>query len=335
MEEDSNGNLKHIPYIRAFNSEGNDLWEFKLDLDTYNYTGTIEDIAIDNAAGVAIFTGVAEKLADYNKKVGFIGKINLDDGQDVYIEEWESDSGSPEEVVGSIEDGIYVAGFKYDDFNGKSSNGSSDAFVFGLSSFGEKVNGNAGAITGSGDFQEGVILSAGAITGDPDGNGTVTGYQWFLNDKAISGATGSTYATTANGAGTYKVALTYMDGQGFTTSVDSPDQSVVQVDNGSGTAGAITGNGDFREGVILSAGAITGDPDGDGTVDFYQWFLNDKAISGTGSATLQTVGTYKVALTMDGRFTTSVDSPDQSVAKIDSYIIKSSLAQSCQMNNKI
>ena len=230
MEAGADGNFKHVPYINAFNSEGDELWTFTLDLKIYEYAGAIEDIIIDDAASVAIFTGYAEDLANYSERVGFIGTINLADGKGVYIEEWseEFDNAFVQEVVGSIEDGVYVAGFKYGDFNGKSTNGSSDAFVFALSSFGDKGTGRAGAITGNGNFQEGVILRAAGITGDPDGNGAVTGYQWFLNDSAISGATASTYSTTATGGGTYKVAVTYTDGQGFTATVDSPDQVVIK-----------------------------------------------------------------------------------------------------------
>ena len=176
-----------------------------------------------------------------------------------------------------------------------------------------------------GALEEGIILLSGEVSGDPDGNGNINSYQWFLNDSAISDFRWfPSYATNANGAGTYKVAVTYTDAKGFIATVNSPDQAVAQVNNGSGTAGAITGNGAFfQEGVILTAPAITGDPDGNGTVTSYQWFLNDSAIWGATSSTYATsansAGTYKVAVTYtDGQgFTETVDSPDQEVIKIN------------------
>ncbi|QNI46333.1 hemolysin-type calcium-binding repeat family protein [Synechococcus sp. WH 8101] len=83
--------------------------------------------------------------------------------------------------------------------------------------------------------------TAGAITGDPDGNGTVTAYQWYKNNNAITGGTNSTYTVPDDGAGTYKVAITYTDGQGFIATVDSANQVVTALSNGNGTAGAING----------------------------------------------------------------------------------------------
>jgi len=94
--------------------------------------------------------------------------------------------------------------------------------------------GTAGSITGNGPFNEGVTLTAGTISGDPDGNGTITAYQWFKDGNAITDATTSTYDVPADGAGTYKVAITYTDGQGFIATVDSADQVVSAISNGNG-----------------------------------------------------------------------------------------------------
>ena len=162
--------------------------------------------------------------------------------------------------------------------------------------------GTAGLIKGSGAFNEGVTLSAGTVTGDPDGDATVTAYQWYLNDALILGANSSTYTTSATGFGTYKVAVTYDDGQGFSATVDSAVQAISKIDNGRGSLAAITGQGGaaLLEGVTLTAGAITGDPDGDGHTDAYQWYKNGVAIAGAVSASLNTtatgVGAYSVAV---------------------------------------
>ena len=94
-------------------------------------------------------------------------------------------------------------------------------------------------------FEEGVTLVAGTVTDDPDGNGVISGYQWYKDDTAITGATNSTYAVSAIGFGSYKVAITYTDGQGSSSTVTSATQAVAMVDNGQGNLSAITGSGAF------------------------------------------------------------------------------------------
>jgi cyclophilin family peptidyl-prolyl cis-trans isomerase len=93
-------------------------------------------------------------------------------------------------------------------------------------------NGTPAFITGNGAFREGVTLTAPVVTGDPDGDATNPNYayQWFRNNTLISDATNSTYAVPVTGAGTYKVAVTCTDAQGFTATVDSPDQVVTAGD---------------------------------------------------------------------------------------------------------
>lgn len=159
------------------------------------------------------------------------------------------------------------------------------------------------AVTGNSAFNEGVILSAGAISADPDGNGTITAYQWYFNDALINGATSSSYTTSATGFGNYKVAVTYSDAQGFYSTLTSADQAVAKIDNGQGIAAAITalGGAPFYSGVTLVAGTVSEDPDGNATITSYQWYLNDSIINGATSSTYTTAtateGTYKVALT--------------------------------------
>ena len=89
-------------------------------------------------------------------------------------------------------------------------------------------NGTPGDISGSSAFQEGVTLTAPVVTGDPDGDATNPNYayQWYKGSTAIPNATASTYAVPASGAGTYKVAVTYTDAQGFTATLDSPEQII-------------------------------------------------------------------------------------------------------------
>ena len=185
----------------------------------------------------------------------------------------------------------------------------------------------AAAITAQNNaaFNEGVTLVAGAITGDPDGNGAITGYQWFLNNTPITNATKSSYSTSATGAGSYTVQTTYTDGQGFSSSLTSTIRTVAKIDNGKGTAAAITAqnNAAFNEGVTLIAGAITGDPDGNGSISSYQWFLNNTAIPNATSSAYSTsatgAGSYSVKTNyIDGQgFASSITSATKTVAKVD------------------
>jgi Ca2+-binding RTX toxin-like protein len=190
-------------------------------------------------------------------------------------------------------------------------------------------SGTIGSITSSvtGIFREGVTLTAPAVTGDPDGDATNPNYsyQWYKGGNIVAGATASTYTVPASGAGTYKVAITYTDAQGFIATVDSPDQVISVFNNGNGTPGAIKGNGVLREGVTLTAPVITGDPDGMPTKPNYkyQWFRNNSAISRATGKTYKVPttgsGTYRVAVTYTDAqgFTATVNSANQAVAKFN------------------
>ncbi len=192
-------------------------------------------------------------------------------------------------------------------------------------------NGTPGSITSStaGVFQEGVTLTAPGVSGDPDGDAAVRNYayQWYKDNVVISGATTSTYLVPNTGAGTYKVAIAYTDNQGFTASVDSPNQVVTAINNGNGTPGSITSStaGVFQEGVTLTAPGVSGDPDGDAAVRNYafQWSKDNVLISGATTSTYLVpsvgAGTYKVAIsyTDNQGFTASVDSPNQVVTAIN------------------
>ena len=75
---------------------------------------------------------------------------------------------------------------------------------------------------------------------------------------------------------------------------------VAKIDNAQGILSAITGSGAFTEGVTLSAGTVSGDPDGAATdpAYAYQWFRNGSSISGANGATYQVptggAGSYTV-----------------------------------------
>ena len=192
--------------------------------------------------------------------------------------------------------------------------------------------GVASDITGSSAFQEGVTLTAPLITGDPDGNATNPNYayQWFKGSTAITNQTASTYAVPASGAGTYKVAVTYTDAQGFTAMVESPEQVVSTFNNGLGTPASITGNGAFQEGVTLTAPVVTADPDGDALNPnyAYQWFKGSTAITNATASTYAVpasgAGTYKVAVTYTDAqgFIATLDSPEQVVIKPTSHQVE-------------
>ncbi len=196
-----------------------------------------------------------------------------------------------------------------------------EAFTYTINS----GNGTASVITGNGALQEGVTLSAGNISGDPDGNGSITAYQWYLNNAVITGATSATYTTSSTGFGNYRVDLTYIDGQSYAATVASADRVVSKINNGDGTVGAISaqGNAAFSEGVTLVAAAVTGDPDGASTITGYQWLLNNAAITGATAATYTTTatgfGNYRVDISyVDAQaFASTVSSADQAVSKIN------------------
>ncbi|MEB3194567.1 MAG: bluetail domain-containing putative surface protein, partial [Cyanobacteriota bacterium] len=91
-------------------------------------------------------------------------------------------------------------------------------------------NGIAGQITSSivGVFREGLTLGAAGVSADPDGvaSNPNYAYQWFKNGSPIAGATRNTYSVPFNGSGTYRVAVSYTDLQGFRATVNSPNQLV-------------------------------------------------------------------------------------------------------------
>jgi hypothetical protein len=188
-------------------------------------------------------------------------------------------------------------------------------------------NGTIGPITSStpGAFQEGVTLTAPIVASDPDGDSVTPNYayQWYLNNAAIAGATSSSYAVGAQGFGNYSVAITYTDAQDFSATLTSAVQAVSPINNGQGNLSAITSSnlGVFQESVTLTAGAISGDPDGAATITAYQWYLNNAAIAGATSSSYavgaQGFGNYSVAVTYTDAqvFSATLTSAAQEVSK--------------------
>jgi hypothetical protein len=182
--------------------------------------------------------------------------------------------------------------------------------------------GSLGAITSSspGVFQEGVTLTAGLLS-DPDTITTTPTYTWYRGTTIVQTSTSNSYAVGPLAEGTYRVEASYTDGTGSTVTATSATQVVNKIDNGQGTLSAITSStaGVFQEGVTLTAGAITADPDGNGSVTAYQWSRNGTAIAGATSASYPVptggAGSYTVALTYtDGQaHSTTLTSATQSV----------------------
>jgi Ca2+-binding RTX toxin-like protein len=187
--------------------------------------------------------------------------------------------------------------------------------------------GTAGAIKGIGAFNEGVTLTAATVTGDADGDSTNPNYQyqWLLNGTAIQGATQATYAVGATGYGSYTVQETYTDAQGFTATVTSASQVVAKIDNRVGALSTFAFTGASKEGVILTAGVVTGDPDGDSSNPNikFQWLRNGIAIQGAMQQVFKTNvfvgdGIYNVRETYTDAqgFTATVTSPNQVIKEI-------------------
>ena len=136
-------------------------------------------------------------------------------------------------------------------------------------------------------FQEGALLTAGSVVGDPDGTATITDYQWKKDGVAIAGATSSSYATAIDtqDAGSWTVDVIYVDQEGFIRTLTSAAVVLEQVNNGAGSSTPITTITPAQEGATLSAGSIIGDPDGNGQITGYQWYLEGQVIDGATDAT--------------------------------------------------
>jgi uncharacterized delta-60 repeat protein len=230
--ESNNG--KSDVFIAKYRSDGSKAWTQLL--------GSSES---DNGKGITIASDgsiyiTGETCGNLDDKINsgeddiFIAKYNSDGSK-----AWAQLLGSSRheyafDIATGADGSIYISGGTAGDLGGNSNSGASDVFIAKYSDINNSIpTGTTAAITSSseGVFLEGVTLNAPGVTGDSDSDATNPDYvyQWFLNNTAISGAISSTCATTATGAGIYKVAITYTDDQGFTATVDSPEQIVAKI----------------------------------------------------------------------------------------------------------
>jgi Ca2+-binding RTX toxin-like protein len=135
-----------------------------------------------------------------------------------------------------------------DELSARAYEGNPDWYINGLDTYTEyhKTPGVAGALTSSTPkvFREGMTLTAGAVTGDPSGmpfNPNYT-YQWFRNGTLIQGATARSYRVPSGGYGTYRVAVSYTDAEGFRSTISTPSQSVGRILTGTSANNTLTGS---------------------------------------------------------------------------------------------
>ncbi len=118
-------------------------------------------------------------------------------------------------------------------------------------------------------------------------------YQWYLNDTAVSGATGSSWTFVSSSSGSYSVYLNVTDSAGFRVKSNVVVIAVNSVPSVSvSPSSAIADAGQTQ----LFTSTVS-----NGTSPFsYQWYLNDTAVSGATGSTWAFVpssaGSYSVYL---------------------------------------
>ncbi len=138
-------------------------------------------------------------------------------------------------------------------------------------------NGQLGPISGSPTV--GNTLVAGSVSGDPDTPSTLlntpVGYQWYRSvagaaSVPIAAATAPTYVpTTSDLPAQLTVQVRTRDAQGFVSSLTSNPITVMRPDGGQGVLSPIVGSP--RLGSLLTAGTVSGDPDGDSNDPSYAY----------------------------------------------------------------
>jgi len=156
-----------------------------------------------------------------------------------------------------------------------------------------RTPGRAGAITSSspGIFREGVTLTAGAVTGDPSGMplNPNYAYQWFKDQTPIQGATARSYFVPSSRFGTYRVAISYTDAEGFRSTISTPSQAVGRILKGTASNNTLTGSigSDLITG-LGGADRMTGGADRD---TFRYTNLNESRVSSLDRITDFAIGT--------------------------------------------
>lgn len=167
---------------------------------------------------------------------------------------------------------------------------------------GYKVDLGTGFLTqiSSSRFVEGTELLAGSVENDPDGFTAIYGYQWYKNGELIGGATQQSLYVDAVGHGDYSVSVTYEDGKGFVSTLESSAVTVQKINNGFGEITSIT-----QANNTLYAGSLSGDVDGGVDTSsqdvVYQWFKNGDILTGENNESLslggESAGSYSVSAT--------------------------------------
>ncbi|HZX29574.1 MAG TPA: hypothetical protein VFF16_21045, partial [Telluria sp.] len=137
-----------------------------------------------------------------------------------------------------------------------------------------------GAVSVGGTLQVGATLSVQNTLSDADGLGRFQ-YQWFRDGQAIAtdGAAATYVLTPADNGKAMSVRVSYIDGAGVGTSVDSAATSAVGAAPNTAPGGAVTVAGTATQGQMLSAVSTLTDADGLGTLH-YQWLRGGVAIDG-------------------------------------------------------
>jgi len=143
-----------------------------------------------------------------------------------------------------------------------------------------------GGIVILGTPEQGQNLSITSSLADVDGTIQITGYQWFANSAAISGATNDTLTLSqAEVDSKISVTVTYNDSVFPDENVTSNDTTVV-TDINDATTGEASITGQAEVGASLAINNALVDIDGVISVTAYRWFADAVEIAGQTQSTL-------------------------------------------------
>ncbi len=214
-------------FLTKYSSDGTKAWTKLL-----GSSSSDRGYGVATASDGSIFiTGYTEGNLDGETNAGsydiFVSKYSSD-GTKAWTKLIGTSSSEKGNGVATASDGsIFITGYTFGDLDGETNAGSSDAFLMKLAEA-YAVNSDSGYATYSitGTRAAGNVLTAAVYTDDPEGNGTVSSYQWQSSADgstdwtAISGATSSTYTLTEAEEGKYvRVIIVYTDGSGNETTL--------------------------------------------------------------------------------------------------------------------